>query len=134
MRTLILLLLTGATLGAQSLTLPLSPERVLDTVAVFGYPLSIVQPVEADGYLVTEEFLLRDDLRGDQSTNLYYLVALHPDGIYCSPGFHPDVMRPPAFRPPLRVWLIQGIHKLIADGNRGSVAQYALPTARDRCP
>lgn len=136
MRTLLLcavLVLPVAPAGAQSLTLPITPERVLDTTAVFGYPLTIVQPVEADGYVVTEEFLLRDDLRGDLSTHLYFVVSLHADGAYCSPGWHPQVMLPPSLRDPLQVWAIQGIHKLMQETGKGQIAQYPLPYVVDRC-
>lgn len=118
---------------AQSLIVPITPQRVLDTTTVYGIAMTIVQPVEADGYLVTEEFLLRDDLRGDQSTNLYYLVSLRPDGAYCSPGWHPQIMSPPILRQRLTVWPIQGIHRLFAETAKGKMAQYPLPFITGRC-
>lgn len=124
--------LPSLALTAQSLTVPMAPERVLDTVALFGFPLRIVQPVEADGYVVTEEFLLRDDLR-EPPTNLYYLVSIRPDGIYCSPGWHPQVVLPAAFRLPMTTWPIQGIHRLFLATAKGVEAQYPLPFATMRC-
>lgn len=130
---LVVSLLVPALAPAQSLTQALVPERVLDTNVLFGFPLSIVAVVEADGWVVSEEFLLRDDIR-EGASNLYYVISLRPDGTaWCSPGAHPDVALSPPFRQALTVRPIQGIHRLFKAEAKGVEAQYPLPFVSYRC-
>lgn len=136
MRHLSLLLMCAlcpALATAQALTRPQIPERVWDTRAAVGVPMSIVQPIEADGNPATLDFLLHDDLRGEASTRLYYTVSVRADGVYCSAGWHPRVLAPPSRRESLHVWFVGGQHKLIAVAAKGVIEQWPVPPALTRC-
>lgn len=117
--------------GTQFLPNPYPYERHIDLSMLGLGEVDTPLPVETDGVMDTEEYLVRE-----ANTGLYHVVALRVvmpcacEVPLISAGFYPAPRPslPGVPYPTLSVWRVKGIDKLMYQASKVEWFQYALPT------